>query len=199
MKKYRRALKMTLNNPNRFVTIFKNECEKNDLIDFCNRYGIKWSTGATVDNENLSYVTNCIYFTYNRDTTKYTITRGSVKYLGKGIHNELDRENIVPCTLGSLILAIEGKCQTIPLETPEKPQEPSKGEELTNTTRYTTTSGKQLLDVMRDDLLTHEEYVGGLKFNCYKYITRYKQKNGVADLEKAKVYLDELIKITKDE
>lgn len=190
---------MTLNNPQRFVTIFKNEFEKNDLIDFCNRYGIKWCHGGKVASKTLSYVNNCIYFKYNQDISKHTTTHGSVEYLGTGINNELDRENIVPCTLDSLILAIEGECQTIPLETPETPQEPSKGEELTNTTRYTTTSGKQLLDVMRDDLLTHEEYVGGLKFNCYKYITRYKQKNGVADLEKAKVYLDELIKITKDE
>lgn len=72
-------------------------------------------------------------------------------------------------------------------------------EQLEDTDRYKTTSGKQLFDVMKDDLLTVEEYTGFLKGNIYKYVKRYKQKNGVDDLKKAKVYLNELIKLEEEE
>lgn len=71
----------------------------------------------------------------------------------------------------------------------------SNTEEITNTARYETGSGKQLFEVFEDDLLTHEEYVGFLKGNVYKYMKRYKQKHGVKDLEKSRVYLDQLIKV----
>lgn len=45
-----------------------------------------------------------------------------------------------------------------------------------------------------DDYLTDEEYDGFLKGNVLKYIHRYKFKNGIEDLNKAKWYLEELIR-----
>lgn len=71
------------------------------------------------------------------------------------------------------------------------------GEDITDTKRYGLKSGKQLLQVFREDLLTDDEYRGALKFNIFKYTQRYKEKNGVKDLEKARVYLDELIDFEK--
>lgn len=68
-------------------------------------------------------------------------------------------------------------------------------EELQNTQRYKTTSGKQLFDVLEDDLLTYDELRGFYKANIYKYTHRYKQKNGIEDLKKVKVYVDQLIKL----
>lgn len=68
-------------------------------------------------------------------------------------------------------------------------------EELENTTRYKTASGKQLFDVLEDDLLTYEELRGFYKANIYKYTHRYKQKNGIEDLKKVRVYVDQLIKL----
>ena len=68
-------------------------------------------------------------------------------------------------------------------------------EELQNTKRYQTSSGKQLFDVLEDDLLTYEESRGFYKANIYKYTHRYKQKNGIEDLKKVKVYVDQLIKL----
>lgn len=68
-------------------------------------------------------------------------------------------------------------------------------EELKNTKRYQTSSGKQLFDVLEDDLLTYEELCGFYKANIYKYTHRYKQKNGIEDLKKVKVYVDQLIKL----
>lgn len=72
---------------------------------------------------------------------------------------------------------------------------PNKYEELKNTSRYKTNSGKQLFDVLEDDLLTYEELRGFYKANIYKYTHRYKQKNGIEDLKKVKVYVDQLIKL----
>lgn len=68
-------------------------------------------------------------------------------------------------------------------------------EELENTTRYKTNSGKQLFDIFEDDLLTYEQVTGFYLGNTIKYLKRYKQKNGVEDLKKVKVYVDQLIKL----
>lgn len=77
----------------------------------------------------------------------------------------------------------------------EKVTDSDKSEELQNTTRYKTKSGKQLFEVLEDDLLTYEELCGFYKANIYKYTHRYKQKNGIEDLKKVKVYVDQLIKL----
>lgn len=68
-------------------------------------------------------------------------------------------------------------------------------EQLTNPPRYATQSGKQLIELLRDDLLTKEEYIGFLKGNLYKYVFRYQSKGGLDDLKKAQYYLEELQKI----
>lgn len=71
----------------------------------------------------------------------------------------------------------------------------NEAEELENTTRYKTNSGKQLFDIFEDDLLNYEELRGFYKANIYKYIHRYNEKNGIDDLNKVKVYLNQLIKL----
>lgn len=63
--------------------------------------------------------------------------------------------------------------------------------------RYTTGSGKQLYDVLEDDLLEPDEARGFYKGNIYKYVKRYPKKNGLEDLEKARDYIDLLIKLEK--
>lgn len=68
-------------------------------------------------------------------------------------------------------------------------------EELTNTERYKTGSGKQLFDVLEDDLLNYIEARGFYKANIIKYTHRYKHKGGIEDLKKVKVYIDQLIKL----
>lgn len=66
-------------------------------------------------------------------------------------------------------------------------------EEITNTARYRTQSGKQLYDVLADDLLTPQEFRGSIKKDVYKYVFRYEEKGGIASLEKAKATIDVLI------
>lgn len=58
---------------------------------------------------------------------------------------------------------------------------------------YTTKDGTELFDILKNNLLTDIEYKGALKFNIYKYVFRYNQKNGVEDLKKACSYINQLI------
>ena len=61
------------------------------------------------------------------------------------------------------------------------------------------TSGKkEFLDVAKD-MLSEEEFIGGIKFNIFIYIFRSEFKNGVEDLLKAEFYLKYLIKLKKGE
>lgn len=50
----------------------------------------------------------------------------------------------------------------------------------------------ETIDIIKDKL-SKEEFEGFLVGNVYKYITRYKKKNGIEDLRKAEWYLDYLI------
>lgn len=51
----------------------------------------------------------------------------------------------------------------------------------------------ETIDAMQAQM-THEQFVGWLKGNLYKYIARYQFKNGKEDLEKAQNYLGRLIR-----
>lgn len=61
--------------------------------------------------------------------------------------------------------------------------------------RYQTQSGKNFMEILKNEMLTHDEYIGFLKGNVYKYVFRYQKKNGKEDLEKAQTYL----KLLEDE
>lgn len=71
----------------------------------------------------------------------------------------------------------------------------SKDKDTIEPDHYKDATGKDLFDYFNEGLLNHPEdfYVG----NIMKYIRRYKEKNGLEDLEKAKRYTEELIKVTK--
>lgn len=54
-----------------------------------------------------------------------------------------------------------------------------------------------LFSFFEKGLLTADEVRGFYKGDVFKYLTRYRDKNGVKDLEKAQTYLDQLIKFEK--
>lgn len=58
---------------------------------------------------------------------------------------------------------------------------------------YKGKDGKDLFARFESGLLTKEQVQGFYVGNVMKYITRYQDKNGVEDLEKAKTYIDRLI------
>ena len=45
---------------------------------------------------------------------------------------------------------------------------------------------------------SHDHNLGFFEGNIVKYVTRWKYKNGVQDLKKAKQYLDKLIELNKE-
>ena len=53
--------------------------------------------------------------------------------------------------------------------------------------------GKEDLRDHMKDILTKEQYLGQSKFNIFKYVDRFQDKNGLTDLYKAKNYLEDLI------
>ena len=56
-----------------------------------------------------------------------------------------------------------------------------------------------LLDAFEGYILNHDEMVGAYKFNIIKYVTRFVEKNGIEDLDKAEVYIKRLKKFLKEE
>lgn len=56
----------------------------------------------------------------------------------------------------------------------------------------------ECIDYIRDSL-SREEYIGYLRGNIAKYNHRWRFKNGVEDLKKAKWYNDELIKFVSND
>lgn len=53
--------------------------------------------------------------------------------------------------------------------------------------------GIQPIEFMKQGALNNEEFEGFCKGNILKYVSRERDKNGIEDLEKAKVYLDWLL------
>lgn len=64
---------------------------------------------------------------------------------------------------------------------------------------YKGKDGHDLFDRFESGLLTPDEVVGFYKGNVIKYLTRFKGKNGLEDLRKARVYLTQLIKFKNNE
>lgn len=67
------------------------------------------------------------------------------------------------------------------------PSHEPKGEDIVKPQRYNKIGKLECWDVILDQQMSF------LEGNLLKYLWRYKEKNGVADLKKAKVYLEKLI------
>lgn len=74
----------------------------------------------------------------------------------------------------------------VPIELPSNATTPE---------HYALPDGTDVLDHL-EGMFTPEMLAGFLVGNIYKYVTRYSKKNGVEDLEKARVYIDRLINVT---
>ncbi len=64
---------------------------------------------------------------------------------------------------------------------------------------YKGKDGRDLFDRFEHGLMTPDEVVGFYKGNVIKYLTRYREKNGLEDLKKAQVYLIRLIVFEGDD
>ena len=63
-------------------------------------------------------------------------------------------------------------------------------------THYTSTK-IETIEIIRDKL-TAEAFEGFCIGNVLKYVTRYKLKNGLEDLQKARWYLDKIIRVKEE-
>lgn len=61
-----------------------------------------------------------------------------------------------------------------------------------NNPQHYTNGSIECIDAMQA-MLSHDEFIGYLRGNIFKYQWRYKHKNGLEDLEKAKWYQERLI------
>lgn len=71
-------------------------------------------------------------------------------------------------------------------------EEPQTSDLIDNQPHYKN-QGIEPIDLMRNNF-SKEEFFGFLQGNVLKYMLRYKDKNGIEDLKKAKTYLTWLIK-----
>lgn len=55
----------------------------------------------------------------------------------------------------------------------------------------------ETIDIIQDKL-TAEAFEGFCIGNVLKYLTRYRQKNGLEDLQKARWYLDKIIRVKEE-
>tara|TARA_X000001316_G_C921171_1_gene35488 strand:+ start:914 stop:1150 length:237 start_codon:yes stop_codon:yes gene_type:complete len=62
---------------------------------------------------------------------------------------------------------------------------------------YYKTKTIQTIEAIKSQL-TIDEFRGYLKGQIWKYLSRHREKNGFEDLQKAKWYMDYLIKFEKD-
>ena len=69
-------------------------------------------------------------------------------------------------------------------------------EDLVNNPPHYNKGAIECIDAI-EAMLTHEEYVGYLRGNSLKYRWRFRYKNGVQDLEKAKWYEQRLMETLK--
>ncbi|ADO14415.1 AB1gp44 [Acinetobacter phage AB1] len=56
----------------------------------------------------------------------------------------------------------------------------------------------ECIDAMQA-MLSRDEFIGYLRGNIFKYLWRYKLKNGVEDLKKAQWYQNKLIEVEENE
>lgn len=71
---------------------------------------------------------------------------------------------------------------------------PTKTGDNVHQPNHYTQGGIETFDILKAKL-TPAGYEGYLAGNILKYMTRYEHKNGLEDLQKAKVYLDKLIDV----
>jgi hypothetical protein len=67
-----------------------------------------------------------------------------------------------------------------------------------NHPKHYTSTKIETIDIIQDKL-TAEAFEGFCIGNAMKYLTRYKLKNGLEDLQKARWYLDKIISVKEED
>ena len=91
-------------------------------------------------------------------------------------------------------IGADGESDTISSTSTDNPFVPYEDKEKVNHPSHYNFAKKETIKII-EEYCTDDEYRGFLKGNILKYVHRYQHKNGLEDLNKAKWYLEELIRI----
>lgn len=92
----------------------------------------------------------------------------------------------------------KNKVKLIEEEPPMEKEQENRTTDLIDNQPHYKNQGIEPIDLMRENF-SKEEFAGFLQGNVLKYMLRYKDKNGVEDLKKAKTYLTWLIEVNNHE
>lgn len=183
----------------KFVTKVNNDSEGNEFVRFTNDNDLNWyGTGDNVTLENIKRKGD--YPLYLYVDVDDTVTWGKRK-------PETNEHKNYPvlCMYYTLSSAYRGdhyicsffeleqwssEIKGVNLHEQKAPAEPQS--DLIDKQDHYTSNGIEPIELMRSNF-TKEEYEGFLQGNVLKYMLRYKKKNGLEDLKKAKTYLTWLI------
>lgn len=165
-----------------YLKFAKNDSDtKNKVVELCSEYEILWRDDEMVTRESLDNVISFygeIYLCLSISDGDITLTYDSMGY--QRLSGYVKKASSV---YDFFKLAIKyrneqkGICQ--------------EENDVKNQPHYKNNSIEPI-EYMRKNFTT-KEYRGFLQGNVHKYMARYKDKNGLEDLKKAKVYLEWLI------
>lgn len=158
-----------------------DEYTRNQVVEFCSNYNILWCDDDTVTRETLN---DAIPY-YGELHLCLTATDGKIHltYSSSGNADAYVNAEKVNSVYDFFRLAIKYRNEQKGIGQDEH--------DVRNQLHYKNNSIEPI-EYMRKNF-TKEEYRGFLQGNVHKYMARYKDKNGLEDLKKAKVYLEWLI------
>lgn len=80
-----------------------------------------------------------------------------------------------------------------------EPEQPQKDEDIERPKRYQMYDGRDIIDIMAENIMGPDGTISFLQCNIIKYIMRYRNKGGITDLEKAKVCIGRMIEIEESQ
>lgn len=80
-----------------------------------------------------------------------------------------------------------------------EPEHPQTGEDIERPKRYQMYDGRDIIDIMAENMLGPDGTISFLQCNIIKYIMRYRNKGGITDLEKARVCIGRMIEIEESQ
>lgn len=142
------------------------------------------------------------YVKLHEDTLSSCLEQGRVYRVVKVVSQETGAVDVLPAsprnmkeaeisirTFDHRLVSASVEDERIQYTPPEKREDKT---ELIDKQEHYTANGIQPIEIMKANM-TKEAYRGFLEGNILKYPLRYKRKNGLEDLKKAKTYLTWLI------
>ena len=137
--------------------------------------------------------------TVGKNIKKYRKEKGYTQkqlaeLLGKA---EITIRRYEACYMMPTVQGIEDICKVLEISKGDIFMNEEK-KEMVNHPKHYNMGKYECLDVVKELIKDMKGIEATLFFNAFKYLWRYKQKNGLQDLKKCEFYLKELISLNKD-